>query len=65
MWIAQIEKFRVPNKAYAKPLYAGVKPRWHTIYQNKKGRFIVLRSNRVYEENWRYNVEGEINRTDR
>lgn len=54
IWIAEIERFRVPNKAYAKPIQSKVKARWHTIYKNKKGYYIILRGNRVYESEWRY-----------
>lgn len=53
--VALIERFRTPNKAYARPYRAThVKPRWHTVYKSGKGNYIVLRGNRVYETEWRY-----------
>lgn len=55
--IANVEKFRAPNKAYAKPVGSRFKSRWYNIHKSSKGFYIMLRGFRVYESEWSYKNE--------
>jgi hypothetical protein len=57
MRTVDVLKFRYPNKAFVVATNSGHKgknPRWYTIYENNKGRFVTFRGRRVYESEWRY-----------